>query len=117
MFKGVHSVMYFVSDVEQACRWYSAAFETEPVYLLPNFPVLRVGDVELCFHSADSKISSGAAGSVIYWRVDHLPNARERLERMGGKLYRGPLEIEDGCAICQILDPFGNLIGLMGPKS
>lgn len=108
--------MFFVSDVERACSWYSQLLGLEPVYLLPDFPVLRVGEVEICFHRADSKVASGAAGAVAYWRVEDFGAALVRSEKFGGVLHRGPLEIENGCSICQIRDPFGNLFGLMGPS-
>ena len=38
------------------------------------------------------------------------------LERAGAKLYRGPLVIGNGEAICQMSDPFGNLLGLIGKQ-
>lgn len=116
MFQSVHSVMFFVPDVEKACVWYSRLLALEPIYLVEGFPVLRIGGVELCFHKADSKVSSGRAGAVTYWRVASFDQAMANAESMGGSVYRGPLEIEDGNSICQILDPFGNLFGLTGPS-
>ncbi len=38
-----------------------------------------------------------------------------KLTALGAKLYRGPLDIEDNQVICQLMDPFGNLIGLRAP--
>ncbi|TOL44982.1 glyoxalase/bleomycin resistance/dioxygenase family protein, partial [Vibrio parahaemolyticus] len=35
-------------------------------------------------------------------------------QKLGARLYRGPMEIEDGLSMCQVEDPFGNLIGLRG---
>ncbi|MGZ6403394.1 MAG: VOC family protein [Bdellovibrionota bacterium] len=107
--------MFHVSDVEEACDWYSRLLLAEPVYLLEDFPVLRVGNAEICFHKADSKVSSGKAGVVTYWRVADFKQAAGRAEGMGGTIHRGPLAIEDGNTICQIADPFGNLFGLIGP--
>ncbi|MDX8425330.1 VOC family protein, partial [Vibrio parahaemolyticus] len=37
-----------------------------------------------------------------------------RFEAIGASLYRGPMEIENGLSMCQLEDPFGNLIGLRG---
>jgi len=36
------------------------------------------------------------------------------LEKLGASLYRGPMPIEDGLGMCQLADPFGNLLGLRG---
>lgn len=109
--------MFHVSDVKKACGWYSRLLSVEPVYLLEDFPVLRVGNTELCFHMADAKVSSGKSGVVTYWRVADFNQAIARAEEMGGSIHRGPLEIEDGSTICQIADPFGNLFGLVGPET
>ena len=114
MFESVHSVMFFVSDVAKACAWYSKFLDCEPTYLAPDFPVLRAASVEICFHLADSKVSSGHAGAVTYFRVNNLAVAISRAEYLGGSVYRGPLEIENGDSICQIADPFGNLLGMVG---
>lgn len=116
MFQSVHSVMFHVEDTKKACEWYSRFLGVEPVYLLEDFPVLRVGAVEICFHKADTKVASGKAGVVTYWRVQDFSAAVERAKEMMGLIHRGPLDIEDGQTICQILDPFGNLFGLVGPK-
>ena len=116
MFQGVHSIMLHVDDVEKACEWYSRLLERAPEYLLDDYPVLRVGDVEICFHSADSKVSSGRAGTVTYWRVADFRAAVGRAIELGGLIHRGPLAIGDGNTICQIADPFGNLFGMIGPS-
>lgn len=117
MFQSVHSVMFHVSDIEKACRWYSGLLSIEPVYLLEDFPVLRIGNTEICFHQADAKVSTGRSGVVTYWRVADFNQAITRAEEMGGLVHRGPLEIEHGDSICQIADPFGNLFGLVGPET
>jgi len=66
---------------------------------------------------ADEKVSSGKSGTVLYWSVDHLTGSLERFYSLGAKLYRGPMDIEDGLSMCQVEDPFGNLIGLRGKLS
>jgi predicted enzyme related to lactoylglutathione lyase len=109
--------MFHVSDVQKACDWYSRLLSIKPVYLLDDFSVLRIGNTEICFHKADSKVSSGKSGVVTYWRVADFSKAVARAEKMGGEVHRGPLEIEDGYTICQIADPFGNLFGLVGPET
>jgi predicted enzyme related to lactoylglutathione lyase len=63
---------------------------------------------------ADSQVPSGAAGSVVYWRVPDFDAALTHLRACGATLYRGPREIEDGQWMCQVRDPWGNCIGLRG---
>lgn len=63
---------------------------------------------------ADDKVSSGKAGCVLYWSVPSLSAAIAHFTALGSTVYRGPMEIENGLGMCQVTDPFGNLIGLRG---
>ncbi|HEU4324108.1 MAG TPA: VOC family protein [Roseiflexaceae bacterium] len=118
MFQGIIELMYFVEDREAAARWYADLFGA-PVATLDTAPgalFIRVGGQEVWFHQADRKVPAGAAGQVAYWRVDDFDAALARAENGGGALYRGPLDRLDGFWMCQVRDPFGNLIGLVGPR-
>lgn len=61
-------------------------------------------------------MGSGPFGSVVYWAVDDFNAALAHVEKLGATLYRGPLAIQDGLAMCQVRDPWGNCIGLRGPR-
>jgi predicted enzyme related to lactoylglutathione lyase len=113
----VAAVMVPVGDVEEALTWYLKAFPSAVKSVVPEsgFPFLQVGEVQLEFVPADEKVASGAAGSVVYWRVDELSGALRRLLDLGATLYRGPMPIEAGLGMCQVRDPWGNCIGLRGP--
>jgi predicted enzyme related to lactoylglutathione lyase len=67
----------------------------------------------LSAHDEKSPFSPG--GQVAYWRVASLESATRYFLSLGATLYRGPLTVENGEAICQICDPFGNALGLIGP--
>ena len=117
MFKRIAEVMYFVPNRYEAARWYSSLFENEIFFLEnPDHFFIRVGNQEVWFHQADHKVPSGAAGCVAYWQVGDFDEAVERAVRLGAEMYRGPLDREDGTFMCQVKDPFGNLVGLVGPK-
>ncbi|HEY5309493.1 MAG TPA: glyoxalase, partial [Casimicrobiaceae bacterium] len=98
-----------------AAEWYATTLQMPATFLDENFAIIHVGAARLCFHCADSKVPAGRAGQVAYWRVASLDGARARFEKAGAHLYRGPLRIGEGIGICQFADPFGNLIGLVGP--
>jgi len=114
MFKKVKAIMMFVEDIHFAAKWYSELLSRKLVYLDVDIPVIELDDTSIWFHKADSKVSSGKAGTIAYWEVNDFHQAMSCALKNGGTLYRGPLEIEDNQAICQILDPFGNLFGLCG---
>jgi uncharacterized protein len=117
MFNHVSEVMYFVSDRHAAATWYSDLFGIKVTCLEnPEHFFIRVGSQEVWFHQADSKVPSGAAGHVAYWQVADFHTVLERAIGLGAKLYRGPLDRQDGSYMCQVKDLDGNLIGLIGPK-
>jgi predicted enzyme related to lactoylglutathione lyase len=109
-----HLVILHVFDLERACHWYALLFGVEPTQVAPDYRVRWVGGMEVCFHPADRKVSSGHAGSVVYWETANLQQAKSHAEKLGAKLYRGPLEVEEGRFICQMEDPFDNLFGSIG---
>lgn len=112
-----HSVMYFVEDPEAAKTWYRDFLALPLVELAPDYFGFRQGRCWICFHQADAKVTSGPAGSVVYWPVFDFDAFLERARSLGAKVHRGPLDIEDGQAMAQLQDPFGNLFGVLGPRA
>ncbi|WP_081959347.1 VOC family protein [Aeromonas finlandensis] len=110
------AVLVHVPDVGAALAWYQRAFPNAVAVYYPefNFTVLDLNGFSLEIVQADEKVESGKKGTVVYWSVDSLSRALNHFEALGAKLYRGPMEIENGFSMCQVEDPFGNLIGLRG---
>ncbi|EGQ8523029.1 VOC family protein [Vibrio parahaemolyticus] len=110
------AVLVHVPDVATGLIWYTKAFpEAVPIYHSDfDFTVLNLNGFSLEIVQADEKVGSGKNGTVIYWSVDSLSAALAHFEALGAYLYRGPMEIESGLFMCQVEDPFGNLIGLRG---
>ena len=109
--------MVHVPDVPAAIAWYQRAFPNAVRKRVEahDFDYLTIGEINLELVPADEKVASGAAGSVVYWRVPDFDKALQRLKDIGGILYRGPMEIENGLRMCQIRDPWGNCLGIRGP--
>lgn len=111
------AVMIHVGNVEDALTWYQQAFPAATASTVPGFgfTYLQLADVRLEIVPADEKVSSGSAGSIVYWRVPDLARAIRHFESLGATVYRGPMQIENGWSMCQVRDPWGNCIGLRGP--
>jgi predicted enzyme related to lactoylglutathione lyase len=60
-------------------------------------------------HSA----ATGPAGAVVFWHVEDLPAALDRLLTMGAKEHEALTEREEGFATASVVDPFGNILGIM----
>ena len=114
----VAAVMIHVPDPAAGISWYERAFPRSRRAATANgsFSFLVVGTIQLEIVVADAKVSAGSSGSVVYWRVENLAEALGHFQGLGAQLYRGPLQIEGGEAMCQVRDPWGNCIGLRGPS-
>ncbi|MFM2484311.1 VOC family protein [Celerinatantimonas yamalensis] len=110
------AVLIHVPDVQLGLKWYQKAFPMASVCYLEefDFTVLSIDGFSLEIVQADEKVSAGKCGSVLYWSFKNLNDALAHFNKLGARLYRGPLMIENGLAMCQVEDPFGNLIGLRG---
>jgi predicted enzyme related to lactoylglutathione lyase len=119
MRSAIASVMVHVAEVEAGIAWYERAFTAGRRESTGNlgFARLAIGEAFIEIVPADSKVSSGAAGSVVYWRVAQFESALSHLQGEGATLYRGPMSVENGERMCQVQDPWGNCIGLRGPSS
>jgi predicted enzyme related to lactoylglutathione lyase len=115
----IAAVMIHTPEPEAALAWYQRAFPSARRIVLSNlsFELLRVGEIQLEFVPSDEKVAAGPAGTVVYWVVHDFKLELQRLQGLGASLYRGPLEIEDGQAMCQVRDPWGNCLGIRGKLS
>ncbi|MEK6705220.1 MAG: GNAT family N-acetyltransferase [Bdellovibrionota bacterium] len=107
-------VYLFVSDIQRSKDWYEQVLDTPPSISMENFVEFRIGANAICLHPADAKSPLTSGGSVGYWRVTDFKVTLDLFISRGAQLYRGPLDIGDGTFICQVKDPFGNVIGLTG---
>jgi len=107
--------MYFVNDPQAAASWYAEhLFSGVSVQEESGFFWFETGTIEVGFHPSDQKNPAGG-GAVVYWRVENFGRSRDAMLQGGCESWRGPLVISPTRVICQLRDPFGNIIGLEGP--
>lgn len=114
---GLDHTRLCVKDLEASKGWYSKALGVSPWLDIPNYVEFRVGQSALALAPADEKSPYSKGGQIAYWRVHELDSVISHFTAHGAEVYRGPLDIENGEAICQIQDPFGNVLGFVGSKS
>ncbi len=56
---------------------------------------------------------TGPGGVVVCWHVDDVPATFEKLLSMGATQYEAPTDREDGFVTASVVDPFGNILGIM----
>ena len=114
--KEVSAIRIFAKDLKKSRDFYKTLFNQEPITDLDFFVSFKIGSTCFDITVPDTKNPFSQGGSVAYWLVDDVEIVLQRVEELGGKLYRGPLRVsETQRTIMQIEDPFGNIVGFESP--
>lgn len=140
MLRGLTTVSLFADDVAAAAQWYSQVLGIEPYYQrevagTPAYIEFRVGDYQHELGIIDRRFAGGAetgsgsgggggsssssggggggGGTLVYWHVDDLAGSLERLLALGATPHRDPVEHGPGFVTASVIDPFGNVLGIM----
>lgn len=112
MLKGLRTIIYHVTDLAQAKEWYANVFGIQPYFDEPFYVGYNVGGFEL---GLDPDPSSFTAGNhtVTYWGVDDIKASFAKMETLGVKIHEAPKNVGGSIWVGSIIDPFGNVIGLI----
>jgi predicted enzyme related to lactoylglutathione lyase len=121
--RGLSTVSFFADDLTAARDWYTQLLGVEPYFTRsiderPAYVEFRVGDYEHELGIIDRRFAlpdapRAAGGAVIYWHVDDLQASFERLLSMGAAAHEQPTERGPGFVTASVIDPFGNILGVM----
>ena len=117
MLRGFATVSYFAADVEAARKWYSELLGIDAYFQMAGYIEFRVGDYQNELGIIDAKYAPPTpeepAGEIIQWHVDDLPGSFEKLLSMGATEYQPPTDRSEGFVTASVVDPFGNILGIM----
>ena len=119
MLRGFALVSYWADDLEAAKEWYSELLGIDPYFGRPGYYEFRVGDYGHELGLIDGRYAPhdptvGPGGAIMYWHVDDVSAAVERLKSMGAKEYEPITPRGDaGFVTASVVDPFGNVLGVM----
>jgi len=113
MLQGLRTVIYGVNDIARAKAWYSQALGAAPYFDEPFYVGFNVGGYELGLDPNTKPNSAVSAGVVAYWGVEDIAAEFKRLLEIGGKEHSAIQDVGDGIQVASLLDPFGNIIGLI----
>jgi predicted enzyme related to lactoylglutathione lyase len=119
MLRGFATVSYWADDLEAAKEWYSELLGIDPYFERQGYYEFRVGDYGHELGLIDSRYTPassgpGPGGAILYWHVDDVAAALQRLLSMGAREYESLTRRgEAGFVTASVVDPFGNILGIM----
>jgi predicted enzyme related to lactoylglutathione lyase len=122
MLRGLTTSVMLADDLQAAKAWYTRALGIEPYFNRAEYIEFRLGDYQHEFGILDRKYSTaepGAlprpapAGVVTYWHVDDVTATMEHFISLGARELEAPREYGAGFIGASVIDPFGNILGLM----
>lgn len=126
MLRGLSTISFYADDVPAAQDWYRHLLGIEPYFARPingalAYVEFRIGDFQHELGIIDARFrpqgggdgTPAAGGAIVYWHVDDVAAAVARLVSMGATIYEAPVERGPGFVTASVVDPFGNILGVM----
>lgn len=118
--RGLATISLFADDLDAAARWYAELLGVEPYFQRDGYREFRIGDFQHELGIIDRRFAPGAGsqpgGVIAYWHVDDLPGVFAKLLAMGAAEHQGIREWGPGFVTASVVDPFGNILGVMTNK-
>ena len=113
MLKGLRTVVYRAADLSKAKAWYTAVLGIEPYFSEPFYVGFNVGGFELGLDPDVEGVAEGTGGVIAYWGVENADAALARLIELGATPHREVQEVGGGIRVASVIDPAGNILGVM----
>ena len=123
MLRGLTTVNFIADDMTAAKRWYTELLGLEPYFDragpdgTPAYLEFRIGDYAHEFGIMDRRYaphrSGKPDGAIVYWHVDDINGAVDRLLALGATAYEPVTERGPGFVTAAVVDPFGIILGVM----
>lgn len=110
MIHGMRTTKYPVADLARAKAWFTEVFGKEPYFDQPFYVGFEIGGFELGLVPDGEP---GTQGSTVYWGVDDIEAEVARIVGLGATVHSPIEDVGDAIKVAELLDPFGNLIGLI----
>jgi predicted enzyme related to lactoylglutathione lyase len=120
--RGMATVSFYADDVKAARNWYSELLGIEPYFQRPDeqnpaYIEFRIGDYQHELGIIDRRWApvktNSHGGAVLFWHVDDVAATVEKLKEMGAREYEPIINREAGFITASVVDPFGNILGIM----
>ena len=118
MLQGMATVSFYADDLDEAARWYTEVLGLAPYYVRQGYVEFRVGPHEDELGLIDARYappgrSGTPGGAILHWVVDDPQAAVDRLVELGATPFQPVTPRGEGFVTASVVDPFGNVLGLM----
>ncbi len=113
MIQGLRTALYPAPDLARAKAWYTEAFGVAPYFDEPFYVGFNIGGFELGLVPDLPVAGPPPTGVVAMWGVNDVAAECMRLHAHGATIHEEPKEVGGGIVVASVLDPFGNIIGLI----
>jgi predicted enzyme related to lactoylglutathione lyase len=117
--RGISTISLWAADHGAAVKWYSELLGTKPYFERPGYVEFRIGDYQTEVGIIDSNYAphltfpGSPSGAVVYWHVDDVQEMFKAVLGMGAKELEAPQDRGHGFVTATVVDPFGNILGIM----
>ncbi len=108
---GITTVIYPVTDLEQAKALYRKLLGTAPYADAPYYVGWKLGQMDIGLDPNGHK--AGLTGPVSYYEVDDIQASLQTLLDSGGQLVQAVRDVGGGKRIASVKDADGNILGIM----
>jgi predicted enzyme related to lactoylglutathione lyase len=124
MLRGISTMNLWAADLPEAAKWYIELLGAEPYFTSEaagrgsGYVEFRIGDYQHELGIVDRQfappgLAAEPGGVVVYWHVDDVAAALDRLVSLGARQLEAVTEHGPGFVTASVIDPFGNAAGIM----
>ena len=112
-FLGLRTVVYKVSDLEEAKKWYSQVFQTTPYFDEPFYVGFNIQGYELGLQPEENVPDIKPESVLGYWGVEKIEEVYQRMLSLGAKEHEAPTNVGGELMVASVIDPWKNIIGII----
>ena len=112
-FLGLRTVVYKVSDLEEAKKWYSQVFQTTPYFDEPFYVGFNIQGYELGLQPEENAPDIKPESVLGYWGVEKIEEVYQRMLSLGAKEHEAPTNVGGELMVASVIDPWKNIIGII----
>jgi predicted enzyme related to lactoylglutathione lyase len=113
VFHGLRTAIYYVGNLDRAKEWYGLVLGIRPYFDEPFYVGFNVGGFELGLQPDGPNVPCASTGVIAYWGVDDANAAVGRLLELGATEHSGVQDVGDDIRVATVLDPYGNVLGVI----